>query len=345
VMRVLFGGMLLYTHIVWGLNLDGFFGPDGWQSESLVRAFQQDQLAWSFWWWVPSALRSTAHLLCLGVLVLYLLGVLTPVVSWLAYLITVSYAYRAPMANYGLDQVNGIAALYLALGPSGRTLSFDRLWANWRAARAELRAGVSPRIPPVAPSSRANLALRLVQVHLCIMYAFACLSKLQGEAWWNGQAIWQAVSNLEYQSRDVTWLAWYPWLVNLLTHATIVWEITFWSLVWKPLFRPFVLLIGIAIHLGIGAFMGMWTFGLAVTFAYVSFLPGEALRATTSQAARWAGNVLRRLGLEPSAGAALPVRSLWFALGLDGRRELQAGATAAPLPEQTAGVTFINGVH
>jgi len=34
---------------------------------------------------------------------------------------------RAPMANYGLDQINGMAALYLAIGPSGRVLSIDRL--------------------------------------------------------------------------------------------------------------------------------------------------------------------------------------------------------------------------
>ena len=36
-MRILFGGMLFYTHLVWGLNLDGFFGPNGWQGETLVQ--------------------------------------------------------------------------------------------------------------------------------------------------------------------------------------------------------------------------------------------------------------------------------------------------------------------
>ena len=110
VMRILFGGMLLYTHIVWGLNLEGFFGPSGWQSETLVRMFQHDQFAWSFWWWVPGSLHVTVHVLCLGVLVLYMFGVCTPVTSILAYLITVSYSYRAPLANFGLDQMNAIAA-------------------------------------------------------------------------------------------------------------------------------------------------------------------------------------------------------------------------------------------
>ena len=76
VMRILFGGMLLYTHIVWGMNLEGFFGPSGWQSETLVRTFQQGQFAWSFWWWVPGNLHLAVHVVCLGVLALYMLGVL-----------------------------------------------------------------------------------------------------------------------------------------------------------------------------------------------------------------------------------------------------------------------------
>lgn len=286
VMRILFGVMLFYTHLVWGLNLEGFFGHNGWQGDKLVHAFQQGQsswsFCWSFWWLVPDGLHVPVHILCLFVLALYAFGVFTPVTSILAYIITVSYSYRAPIANFGLDQINAIAALYLAIGPSGAALSVDRLWQRRRALKA------SGKQPP-APSVRANLALRLIQVHLCVIYIFASQSKLQGESWWNGQAIWQAVANLEYQSTDLTWLAWYPWLVNLLTHGTVAWEMTFWALVWRPLCRPVVLLIGVAIHLGIGAFMGMWTFGLAMIFLYVAFVPASAIHAILRQAARLFG--------------------------------------------------------
>ncbi|HUE16213.1 MAG TPA: HTTM domain-containing protein [Planctomycetaceae bacterium] len=300
VMRILFGGMLLYTHFVWGLNLDGFFGPNGWQGDTLVRTVQEGQLAWSFWWWVPNGLRLTVHLVSLGILALYMLGAMTRVTSVLAYVITVSYAYRAPLANFGLDQINAIAALYLAIGPSGAVLSVDRLWRRYRTARSSLLAGITPLVPPVRRSARANFALRLMQVHLCVIYIFACQSKLQGESWWNGQAIWQAVSNLEYQSVDLTWLAWYPWLVNLLTHATIVWEMTFWALVWRPLCRPIVLLIGVAIHLGIGAFMGMWTFGLAMIFLYVAFVPATTLNAVLGAIAGAFRKIARPIGLDPA---------------------------------------------
>ncbi len=322
VMRILFGGMLLYTQLVWGLNLEGFMGADGWQSATLVRTFQSDQFAWSFWWWTPHGLHLTAHLVCLAILALFMFGAFTPVTSVLAYLITISYSSRAPMANYGLDQINGLAALYLAIGPSGSRLSIDRWRLRYRAAREQFALGLEPVVAPVEPSSRANLALRLVQVHLCVIYVFACLSKLQGESWWNGTAIWQAVSNLEYQSRDVTWLAWYPWLVNLLTHVTVAWEMTFWALVWRPMLRPFVLAVGTAIHLGIGAFMGMWTFGLAVIFAYVAFIPGRQISAILRRASQLTVRLLRSLHAVPDSSASLRARAAWFALGLDtGDRE------------------------
>ena len=61
----------------------------------------------------------------------------------------------------------------------------------------------------------ANFALRLIQVHMCIIYFFAGISKLQGAPWWNGEAMWLAFGNLEYQSADMTWLAWHPWVVQL----------------------------------------------------------------------------------------------------------------------------------
>ena len=173
-MRILFGGMLFYTHLVWGMNLEGFFGPNGWQSATLVRTVQQGQLAWSFWWWVPDGMRLPVHLICLGILLLFMVGAFTRVTSILAYVITVSYAYRAPLANYGLDQINGIAAFYLAIGPSsgpvGRptvaevSAGFERTPRGKVSARSAARLLVASRQPgPAADagSSLCDLSLRV----------------------------------------------------------------------------------------------------------------------------------------------------------------------------------------
>ncbi len=269
VLRVLTGLMLLYTHAVWGLVLGDFFGPGSWLSERLVRTLQQGSYIYSFWWLVPQGWIWIAWGLSMVVLALFTFGLWTRVTSILALVVTLSFAHRVPAATFGLDQINAMLTLYLTIGPSGAALSLDR----WLALR---RSGAPAGRP--APSAGANLGLRLINVHMCVIYFFAGISKLQGPAWWNGEAMWRAFANLEYQSIDMTWLAWHPRLLDFMTHVSVLWELSFCALIWVPRLRPLVLTLGVALHIGIGACLGMWTFGLIMLVGCASFLPAEAVR-------------------------------------------------------------------
>lgn len=282
-LRIVAGCMLVYTHLVWGLALGAFFGPDGWQDPLLVATFQKDGAALSLWWLVPPAWLWPFHCACLAVLVCFTLGLWTRLTSILSALIVISYANRVPLATFGLDQINGLLAMYLAIGPCGACFSVDALRRRYRQAMAKMRGEQFVGSVAVSPSSTAQLATRMVQVHMCIMYLAAGLAKLKGEAWWDGNAIWLGAANFEYQSGDLTWLAWHPWIANFLTHATVFWETTFCIFVWRPKLRPLVLLSGILMHLGIGAFLGMWTFGLVMIITYVAFVPPEMVLAAQRQ--------------------------------------------------------------
>ncbi len=277
-LRIVTGLMLCYTHLVWGLKLDAFFGPEGFQDPLLVQILEPDSTAWTFWWYVADAYRAEVHWGCFAILALYTLGLWTTVTKWAALVITISYANRAPNANFGLDQFNAMLAFYLALGPCGARLSLDRLLQVRRAGVRSLREQGGWSVPAVLPSSTTRLATRLIQIHMCVVYFFAGVSKLKGDAWWDGKAVWMALANTEYQTGDMTWIAWFPWVSDIATHTTILWEMTFWFFVWKPASRPWVLLVGTAMHLGIGAFLGMWTFGLIMMFTYFSYMPPEKLR-------------------------------------------------------------------
>ena len=94
--------------------------------------------------------------------------------------------------------------------------------------------------------------------------------------------MWRAFANLEYQSLDMTWLAWHPWIVNVMTHVSVVWEISFCVLIWKPLWRPVVLAGAVLMHVGIGLCLGMWTFGLIMLVGCASFLSNESVRKLLS---------------------------------------------------------------
>ncbi len=268
-LRVLTGLMLLYTHAVWGLVLGQFFGPVSWLSPALVRTIQQDQYNFSFWWLVADGWMWPVYGLSMAVLLLFTLGLCTRVTSILSLLVVISFAHRVPQATFGLDQINAMLTLYLAIGPSGQALSLDRFIAGRRRGSALSRP---------APSAGATLALRLINVHMCVIYFFAGISKLQGEAWWTGEAMWRAFSNLEYQSIDMTWLAWHPWLLNLVTHVSVLWEVFFCVLIWQPRLRPLMLAGAVVLHVGIGACLGMWTFGLIMLVGCASFLPHQAVR-------------------------------------------------------------------
>lgn len=278
-LRWLAGGMILYTHLVWSLSLDEFFAAPGWQPNEVVEGLRSTVPYWSLWWFVPEGLIWPAHIACLLVLAMFFIGFWTSVTSKLTYLIVVSYAHRVPLANFGLDQINAFLALYLALSPCGRVASVDWLLQRRRLAKAAFADGQTPEFKPAEPSSMARLATRLIQIQLCVLYTYAGIAKLKGDAWWNGDAIWMALANYEYQSANMLWLAWFRPITEIITHTTVLWECTFWATVWHPRLRPYVLLIGAGMHLGIGAFMGMWTFGLVMTFAYQSFVPPEKIRA------------------------------------------------------------------
>ena len=107
-------------------------------------------------------------------------------------------------------------------------------------------------------TSMANLAIRLIQVHMCIVYLFSGIGKLQGEPWVNGTASWVSYAMLEYQSRshffDMTWMANWPYLLNFMSHATVFWELSYCALVWPALTRPWVLGMAIFVHLGIALY-------------------------------------------------------------------------------------------
>lgn len=278
VIRILTGTMLLYTHWVWGLELEAFFGPDAWLSAEFVGELQRGQAAWSLWWWIPPESIRTAHAVAMVVLACFTLGIATRLTSVLALIVTISYIYRTPAALFGLDQINVLLTLYCVIGPSGSALSVDRLWSRFRQSRRSLAAGEADFSLRPRSSTGANLALRLIQVHMCVIYFFAGVSKLQGAAWWNGEAMWLAFANLEYQSTDMTWLARHPSLINIMTHTTILWEISFPALIFRPKWRPVVLLVGIGMHVGIGLCLGMWTFGLIMLVGCASFLPAGLIR-------------------------------------------------------------------
>lgn len=279
--RICTGLIAFYSTLVWSRDLLTFFG-DGGVLPVEYRELLFGQHAWSHFDWVqtPTAIW-TVHVLGLIVIGLFTLGCWTRVTAIFTALLIISYSNRATGALFGLDQILAFLCLYLAVGNSGGAWSLDRWWKKRKLQNAQGRAGELPETGSAEPITRdipTNIALRLIQLHLCLVYLFAGLGKLQGETWWNGQAIWYSIASYEYQTLDLTWMADWMWFVSLMTLLTVFWEVTYAALVWPKLTRPFVLAFAVITHLGIGIAMGMMTFGLVMLVANLAFVPAPVIR-------------------------------------------------------------------
>ena len=292
--RVLAGAMLFYTHLVWSFDLSGFFGPEGWLPVQLMHDVHQymnypnpdPRWIFSYFNYIQSpTVLWVVHVAALIVFFSLMIGFFSRTMAVLAFLIAVSYANRVtPGAYFGLDKINCFLAMYVMLGPCGARYSLDRIW----------RRGAAADVPP---STAANIAIRLLQLHMCIIYLFSGLGKLQGDTWWDGLAVWFSSANLEYQFLvDMTWLKNHIYLFNLMTHVTVFWELFYCALIWPRLTRPWMLLVAVAVHGGIAVAYGMPTFGLVMLIGNLAFVSPETV-------GRWVDPWARRVSLAVGGGA------------------------------------------
>jgi len=263
--RICAGALLAWAGAVWLLDAEAFFGAEGWQRPENV--WRMNDQPWQWSWYFLAGSAGTARLLAgitLLAAVMLTLGIATPLAAVVSLAGFISSVNRSPLNVFGFDDTLGMLLIAVAVGPAGAVLSVDRLLAPDHAANR--------------PSVRANLAIRLIQVHLCVIYLFSGCGKLLGASWWEGTALWGAAANVQYRTLDLTWLASHPLLVNALTLGTLGWEIFYATLVWPRLTRRLVLAVAVPVHLGIGLAMGMMEFGLAMLVANMAFVPAAVLR-------------------------------------------------------------------
>lgn len=261
-------------------------------------AIAQGYYSFSIWyhvtdprWVVP------VHVAMLTCIFLFTIGFCTRITSVLAWLSILSYIQRSQVTLFGMDTITNILMMYLVIGPSGAALSVDRLieryWATRRLLKKQRRAGSplhlddEPVLGPPQPRVSANLALRLMNVHLCVIYLASGLSKLLGPAWWNGTAVWGTMANPEFSPVHfpgymyfLETISEHRWMWEVVVGGgvvfTLAFEIGFAFLVWLPRWRWVMLCSAVLLHTGIALFMGLNTFSLCMVTLASSFIPPEA---------------------------------------------------------------------
>jgi hypothetical protein len=201
----------------------------------------------------------------------------------LTLVVLLAYVHRMPQVAGYLEPVLCFLIPYLCIAPSGTMLSLDRrLFGS--AKKGSL---TSVLMGPSEPSAAANIGLRLIQVHVAMFYAMLGLTKLYGDAWWDGNAIWLLLAQTQSRPLDLTGLRRLgtigEYLLNFWTHAVVYFELAFPVLIWTRLFRPIVLAVSVVIWLSVIVATGQLLFGLAMLATGIAFLPPAFLRAFAGQ--------------------------------------------------------------
>jgi hypothetical protein len=101
--------------------------------------------------------------------------------------------------------------------------------------------------------------------------------------WWDGSAVWFSIVNYEYQSLDITWMGYFPFLIGVLTALTLFWETFYCVLIWPKLTRPVILALALLVHGGIALALGMFTFGTIMLVANLAFVEPPTARWAIDQ--------------------------------------------------------------
>ena len=223
------------------------------------------------------------HVFFLVCMALYSVGLWSPYTSVLSWLGIMSYVQRSWATVYGMDTMLLLVLGYLLFAPTGAVFSLDR----WLAVRRARRLGLPE--PRVVPSVAANFAVRLIQVHFCMIYFAGGTSKLLGSSWWNGTAVSQVMLNPLFAPMEspayyytLKFLAGQRWLWELVMTVgnlfTLSLELSFLFLIWDRRWRPLLMCCSIIMHVGIGIFMGLTTFSIIMMIMLISFFSPASVR-------------------------------------------------------------------
>jgi len=266
--RIATGAMLAYIHLIWMLRMEAFFGPNALLSGEFIRGLHAEQWKWTYLANTESTMLAWVHevvaLTAGGCMCLGLASRWSIPIAWLATLLT---AHRLAPFLFGLDQIVLMLTMYLCIADSGSVWSLDAHLAGDK--------------PPIA-SWNNNLATRLIQLHLCVIYLFGGLGKLRGWMWWDGSATWFTAASYEYQSSSLLWIGSVPTLGAIATHATLFWECSYSTLIWNRWTRPWMLAMAVLVHGGIAIFLGMITFGVMMIVANIAFIDPLTVRRCCS---------------------------------------------------------------
>jgi hypothetical protein len=262
-MRVVLCGTLVYMSIMRFFNLD-FFGETNWVTKAnallILPELGRPMFTWNFW---PDAYNMHINILVVLLFALLTVGIGGRILMALAWVINIGFIYRNYTVHFGADVIASLFLFYMVFTNSCERLSILNLIRKKKSFKAS--------------DAVSSMMIRMMQVQIIAIYAYTGWEKLKGASWWDGTAMWSVLANPQMTTMDFSFLREIPWVIPVIGYLTIIFEVYFPPMVIWHKSRHAWLLMGFAMHMGIGLFMGLMPFATIMLSTYFLFLSPIAL--------------------------------------------------------------------
>lgn len=271
IFRILIAAFTIIQALIWYPDWLAFFGKDAWIQWEISRALNTTwnihmEYVYKVFHAVLGLSESQSVMTFFWLYVIFAFGLLIgwytriwAFLTWFCHYIIMS---TIPTFVYGVDIFLHIALFYLILMPTNKAYSLD------------LKLG---RVDAL-PTWGVTLSIRVLQVHMCLVYLSAGYEKMLAADWWNGNVLWRSLVQPDFRQFDLTWLSNYPFIPIILSWFTMLIETGYCIGMWIPRLRVFWLLGIISLHIGIGLFLGLWLFGIIMILLSISAFGFEAYK-------------------------------------------------------------------
>ena len=273
-LRIGYAGLMLVNVLCWWPDLDRWFSDAGVLTLAASRQMI-DSRCLTLFQILPNDLVTlrVVYGIFIGQLVALLIGWKPRMQAACCFVWLVSFQHRNNLVFDGEDTLFRIIGFLLIFMPLGAAWSVDRL--------LRARAGsLSPSLPPPLPSTADGWAVRLLQLEMTMLYFSAAWSKLLGEPWRDGTALYYVTRLDEYWGRFPipSFVVQTPWIVRGLTWSTMGLEFTIPVLIWFAPTRRFALGLVLVFHLACDYAMHLFLFHWIMLLGWMSFVQPDDLR-------------------------------------------------------------------
>ncbi|WP_460947064.1 HTTM domain-containing protein [Okibacterium endophyticum] len=224
---------------------------------------------------------------------IFMIGWQTRIVTPILLVYSVALTTNSVVLTNGGDLVMRITLLFLVFANLSQHWSVDA-WMRSRRHAAGLTARQRPRwLPDWLVNGAHNTALILCCYQIMLVYVNSGIYKLMGEEWVDGTALYYALSlDVFLPFPALSQLAWQITPFVFVGSWISIWAQVLFPvlLLWKPTRYAAILAI-LGMHFGIGLFLGLWPFSIAMIALDLLFIRD----GSWVQAIAWAKEVLRVL--------------------------------------------------